>query len=77
VVSGVGTQTSPTVLTIDPSGMIHRQPVKLGLQNDQLAEILSGIDDGQLVATSNVNDLAEGDVVSPQIQGPTTAGLLR
>jgi len=58
-------------------GIIHRQPVKLGLQNDQQAEILSGLDDGALVATSGLNDLAEGDIVAPQIQGPTTADVLR
>jgi hypothetical protein len=66
------------VMSIDPaSGIIHRQPVKLGLQNDQLSEILSGLDDGQLVATSNLSDLAEGDIVAPQIQTTTTADVLR
>ena len=51
------------------------QAVKLGLQSDQLAEILSGIDDGQLVATSSLNDLADGDVVAPQVQ--TTTAFVR
>jgi RND family efflux transporter MFP subunit len=68
--------TQPLVLSIDPSGLVHRQPVKVGLQNDQFAEILSGIDDGQLVATSSLNDLADGDIVSPQVQ-TTTADVLR
>jgi RND family efflux transporter MFP subunit len=70
--------TQPMVLLIDPTGVIHRQPVQLGLQNDQQAEILSGLDDGQLVATSNVSDLADGDVVSPQIpQNSVTADVLQ
>jgi Cu(I)/Ag(I) efflux system membrane fusion protein len=64
------------VVAIDPSGRVHRQPVKVGLQNDQLAEIMSGIDDGQLVAISSLNDLADGDIVSPVIQ-TTTADVLR
>ena len=68
--------TPPIVVAIDPSGRVHRQTVKLGLQNDQLAEILSGIDEGQLVATSSLNDLADGDVVAPQVQN-TTADVLR
>jgi RND family efflux transporter MFP subunit len=73
-----GTQNNqPMVLTIDPAGVVHRQVVQLGLQNDQQAEILSGLDDGQLVATSNLSDLADGDIVSPQLQTTTTADLLR
>jgi RND family efflux transporter MFP subunit len=71
-----GAQSQPIVVAIDPSGRVHRQPVKIGLQNDQFAEILSGIDDGQMVATSSLNDLADGDVVAPQLQ-TTTAGVLR
>jgi hypothetical protein len=62
-------------MAIDPLGVVHAQPVRIGLQNDQLTEILGGIDDGQLVATSNVTDLAEGDVVSPQIRSSTTANV--
>jgi HlyD family secretion protein len=70
-------QSQPMVLVIDATGVIHRQPVQVGLQNDQQAEILSGLDVGQLVATSSLNDLAEGDVVSPQIQSSVTADVLR
>jgi RND family efflux transporter MFP subunit len=66
----------PLVLEIDPSGRIHRQPVQIGLQNDQFTEVVSGIDAGQLVATSSINDLAEGDIVTPQITNPTTADVL-
>ena len=62
---------SSAVLAIDKDGRVHRQPVKVGLQNDQLAEILTGIDDGQLVATSSLNELAEGDIVTPQVQTTT------
>jgi multidrug efflux pump subunit AcrA (membrane-fusion protein) len=68
--------SSPMVLAIDATNRVHRQPVKLGLQNDQLAEIVSGLDDGQLVATSSLNDLAEGDLVAPQVQS-TTADVLK
>ena len=66
----------PMVLLIDPTGIVHRQPVQIGLQNDQQAEILSGVGDGQLVATSNLSDLADGDIVAPQIQTTTTADVL-
>ena len=56
------------MITIDPAGRVHRQPVKLGLQSDRVVEISSGIDDGQLVATSSLNDLADGDIVTPQVE---------
>ena len=60
--------TDPLVIAIDAAGRVHRQPVKLGLQSDRAIEISSGIDAGQLVATSSLNDLAEGDIVSPQVE---------
>ena len=56
--------TQPLVITIDPSGLVHRQTVRLGLQSDRFAEVLSGIDDGQLVATGSLNDLTDGDIVA-------------
>jgi HlyD family secretion protein len=58
------------VLTITPSGAVHRQVVKIGIQDERSIEILSGIDEGQLIATSGVTDLTEGEVVAPQIQAP-------
>jgi membrane fusion protein (multidrug efflux system) len=60
--------TQPLVIAIDPTGRVHRQPVKLGLQSDRQVEILVGLDDDQLVATSSLNDLADGDIVTPQVQ---------
>ena len=60
--------TAKTDLTIDAAGRVHRQPVQLGLQSDRAMEISNGIDAGQLVATSSLNDLAEGDIVTPQVE---------
>jgi RND family efflux transporter MFP subunit len=65
--------TSPIVVAIDPAGQVHRRQVRLGLQNDRFAEITGGIDDGQLVATSSLNDLMDGDVVSPQVDTRTAS----
>jgi hypothetical protein len=55
------------VVTIGDTDTAHMQPVLLGLQDDQFAEILSGLDDQQLVATSNASDLHEGEVLAPQV----------
>jgi multidrug efflux pump subunit AcrA (membrane-fusion protein) len=63
--------TEPLVIAIDASGKVHRQPVRLGLQSDQFTEIVGGIDDGQLVATSSLNDLTDGDTVAPVVETRT------
>lgn len=63
---------TPSVLTIDDAGRIHKQTVTLGLQDANLSEVLSGLDNGQLVATSSLTNLNEGDIVRPQVT-PTTA----
>jgi hypothetical protein len=59
------------VLMIDDSGKVHKQPVSLGLQDDKFSEVLTGLDNGQLVATSSLSDLSEGDTVAPQVETRT------
>jgi HlyD family secretion protein len=61
----------PMVLTIDNDGRIHKQPITLGLQDATFSEILTGLDNGQLVATSGLTNLNEGDIVAPQVQTRT------
>jgi RND family efflux transporter MFP subunit len=61
----------PMVLTIDDAGHIHKQPVRLGLQDAKQTEVLSGLDTGQLVATSSLTNLNEGDIVRPQVESTT------
>jgi RND family efflux transporter MFP subunit len=72
-----GANSSPLVITIDDSGQVHRTPIKLGLQNDNTAEVVGGLDEGQLVATSSLNDLTDGDIVSPQVQRFTAQALTK
>jgi RND family efflux transporter MFP subunit len=54
------------VMSVD-GGSVRRTPVKVGLQDERFAEILSGVDEGDVVATSGLADLKDGDVVSPQV----------
>jgi RND family efflux transporter MFP subunit len=63
-----GPNATPQVLVINDDNQVHRVAVRLGLQNDRLVEIVSGLDDGQIVATSSLNELVDGDVVAPQVQ---------
>lgn len=56
-----------TVVTLD-GGRAMRKTVRLGLVNDQLVEVSSGLVDGQIVAVGNASGLNNGDVVAPQLR---------
>jgi hypothetical protein len=56
-----------TVVTLD-GGRAQRTPVRLGLVNDQVVQISSGLGPGQVVAIGNTNGLNTGDVVVPQLR---------
>jgi membrane fusion protein (multidrug efflux system) len=73
VLTSTGSAAQPALLTLDANNHVHITPVQLSILTAQTAEIASGATDGQLVATSNVTDLRDGDVVMPNIQGPTSA----
>ncbi len=66
-----GPSTDPLVVTIDQGGQVRRTPVRLGLQSDRFVEIISGVNEGQLVAISSLNDLSDGDIVAPQVETRT------
>ena len=63
----------PLVLTIDDGGKVHKQAVTLGLQDDKFSEVVAGLDNGQLVATTSLNDLTEGEIVAPQVDTRTAS----
>jgi len=54
------------VVVIDSTNIARLQPVKLGLETDGFAEVLTGLDAGQLVVTSGVANLHDGEVVAPR-----------
>ena len=56
-----------TVVTLD-GGHALRTTVRLGLVNDQVVEVNSGLSDGQVVAIGNASGLNNGDVVVPQLR---------
>lgn len=59
------------VVAIDDGGKVKRTAVQIGVVNADVAEIVSGLTEGQLVATSNVAGLNDGDVVVPQVETRT------
>jgi RND family efflux transporter MFP subunit len=62
-----------SVLTIDENNIVHAQTVQLGIQNDRFAEVLGGLQDGDVIATSGLSTLTEGQAVNPQ--GPAIVAL--
>jgi RND family efflux transporter MFP subunit len=56
-----------TLVTLD-GGRAERTSVRLGLVNDQVVEVSSGLSDGQVVAIGNASGLNTGDVVVPQLR---------
>jgi RND family efflux transporter MFP subunit len=56
----------PRVAVIDTTNTARLQPVQLGLQNDNFAEVLTGLSSGQLLVTSGVANVHDGDVVAPR-----------
>ena len=57
---------NPVVVVIGDDSHVHRQPVQIALHNEALNEIISGLAEGQVVATSRLNDLHDGDLVAAQ-----------
>ncbi len=68
-----GAEVQPSVLSIDGEGRVARQPVRVGIESERFVEILGGLDEGRLVATSGLNQLADGDLVAAHVENTFTA----
>jgi multidrug efflux pump subunit AcrA (membrane-fusion protein) len=62
-VSIINTYGSWIVFITDKNNIAHRREVKLGLDNEELVEILDGISMGDLVITAGQNFLSDNDPV--------------
>jgi RND family efflux transporter MFP subunit len=60
-----------TVVVVAEGNRAQRLPVRVGLVNDQFAEILAGISEGQMVALNRLNELSDGDLLAPRIETRT------
>ena len=71
----VFTQNQKGVFLPTEGNVAHFQPVEFGLQDDQHAEVLSGIDEGTTVIATGAAALKEGDsyVLATQDDGPRGA----
>ncbi len=62
-----------TLVGIGDGNKVKRLPVRIGLVGDKLAEVVSGVQEGQLIATSGLGELNDGDVVAPQAETKTAS----
>jgi len=56
-----------SVLVVDPSNTIRIREIDLGIQTDNDAEILSGLQDGDTVVISDRSGLRPGETVRPKL----------
>jgi RND family efflux transporter MFP subunit len=59
--------TSTRVYTVTPSGAIRIVPVTLGIENDRLVEVRSGLRDGDLVVVGRRTALKDGQQVQTKL----------
>jgi RND family efflux transporter MFP subunit len=62
-------EATPRVFTVNDSGVVHVQPVTLGLEAAQLVEVRSGLAADQRVVLGRHAELREGTRVRPQPEG--------
>jgi multidrug efflux pump subunit AcrA (membrane-fusion protein) len=55
------------VLIVDGNNKIQRRDVKLGLQNATYAEVLSGLQEGDMVILGEPSQYKTGEAVTPQV----------
>jgi len=60
------TLSGTTVDVVDSSNMIEIRPVVLGIQTPTDAEVLSGLNEGDMVVVSDRSSLKAGQIVQPK-----------
>src|SRR5207244_2294046 len=59
------------VIAVGQDNRVQRLPIRVGLMNDRLVEVLSGVAEGQTIVTSGLSNLTDGDLVAPQLSQQT------
>jgi RND family efflux transporter MFP subunit len=60
-----GTGDSQRLFVVDAAGMVQTRKVRTGIQSPQYVQILSGVNEGDVVITSRRSDLHDGQKVQP------------
>jgi multidrug efflux pump subunit AcrA (membrane-fusion protein) len=61
--SAINTYGSWIVFTVDEKNIAHRRVLELGIENENLFEIMSGIELGDRIVSAGQNFLSDGDAV--------------
>jgi multidrug efflux pump subunit AcrA (membrane-fusion protein) len=62
-----GNDASGRVVVVTPENTIEIRKVELGIQTDSKVEVRSGLQEGDLVVTSNRSSLRQGQQVRPKL----------
>jgi multidrug efflux pump subunit AcrA (membrane-fusion protein) len=66
-----GADSPATVFALADSHRAERRPITVGLQDGRFVEILAGLSEGELVATSGLTDLTDGEqVIADVVDNP-------
>jgi RND family efflux transporter MFP subunit len=60
-----GSGDSQRLFVVDAAGMVQTRKVRTGIQSPQYVQILSGVNEGDVVITSRRSDLHDGQKVQP------------
>ncbi len=66
-IEAVGTGKTPTVLVVNHNNEIEERTVKLGLETPDKYEVLSGLEEGDLVIIGNRSAFQAGQKVEPKL----------
>ena len=58
---------TPSVFVVDPNNKIEQRPVQLGMETPDEYEVLSGVQDGDLVVVGNHSEIVTGQTVQPKV----------
>lgn len=58
---------TPTVFVVNTNNEIEQRPVQLGLETPDEYEVLSGLDEGDLVVVGNHSEIQTGQKVQPKV----------
>ena len=61
------TEGSPTIFIVNSSQVLEERPVQIGMQTSDLAEVKSGLQEGELVVVGNRSQLRVGQKVTPKV----------
>ena len=59
---------SSSVMVVDEENRARKVPVATGLTSGRMVEVRGGVSEGQLVVTSSLGQLTDGDRLAPQVQ---------